>query len=147
MSSQETSPLNPYATVHASPQGAGDARPKAMTVVKDLNMFNKLTDKTILITGASSGIGIETTRALYATGAKVFMAVRDIPKGAAVRDEILENDGGKSKGSLELLELSLDSLESVRQAVKVFKTKSDKLHLLINNAGKPLPPLFLPYNL
>lgn len=47
-----------YAEAHAHPQGPGDARPTAMQIVQDENLVNKLEGKNILITGASSGIGM-----------------------------------------------------------------------------------------
>ena len=47
-----------------------------------------LTGKRILVTGASAGLGVETTRALAAHGASVSMAVRDLAKGAAAMEEI-----------------------------------------------------------
>ena len=46
-----------YAEAHAHPQGPGDARPTAMQIVEDEDLVGKLAGKTILITGASSGIG------------------------------------------------------------------------------------------
>jgi len=47
-----------YADAHANPEGPGDARPTAMSIVKDEDLIDKLTGKVVLITGASSGIGI-----------------------------------------------------------------------------------------
>lgn len=61
--------IQPYASVHNNPQGEGDARPTALQIIKDEGLINKMTDKVMLVTGSSSGIGIETVRALHATGA------------------------------------------------------------------------------
>ena len=58
-----------YTEAHASPTGPGDARPTAEDIVKNEGLLGKLAGKVFLITGASAGIGIETARALYATGA------------------------------------------------------------------------------
>jgi NAD(P)-dependent dehydrogenase (short-subunit alcohol dehydrogenase family) len=133
-----TDPFNPYASVHENPQGAGDARPTALQIIHDEDLVNKLTDKVMLVTGASSGIGIETTRALHATGANVFMAVRDMKRGQEVKEEILST--GKEKGyegKLELLEIRLDDLSSVRKAAKEFVERSSGvLNVLVNNAGE-----------
>ena len=47
--------MSRYAAAHADPQGPGDARPTALTIVKDEGLVGKLAGKTFLITGASSG--------------------------------------------------------------------------------------------
>lgn len=73
--------MSRYAEAHKNAKGTGDARPTALQIVQDEGLLGKLTDKIFVITGVSSGIGIETLRALYATGAHVFGTVRDVPKG------------------------------------------------------------------
>ena len=73
-------PYQPYTDVHKELKGPGDARPTALQIVKDCDAVGKLKDKTILITGCSSGIGVETARALYETGAKLFLTARDLQK-------------------------------------------------------------------
>ena len=97
-------------------------------------LTGKLTDTVILITGASSGIGVETARALYHTGAHLYLPVRDMAKGEKVKAEI-ESDGQQAKGKIELLQLDLDSLDSVRQCAAAFLAKSKQLNVLICNAG------------
>lgn len=109
--------------------GAGDARPTALKIVEDNDLLNALPDKVILITGCSSGFGIETARALKATGAKLFVTARDRKKGEAALHDILE------PGKVELLDLDLNSLESVRNCAAEFLEKSNTLNILINNAG------------
>jgi hypothetical protein len=71
-----SSPTAPYAAAHENPQGEGDARPTALQIIHDEGLVNKLTDKVFLVTGTSSGIGVETVRALHATGAHIFMQAR-----------------------------------------------------------------------
>ena len=73
--------MSRYAEAHKNPKGPGDARPSAVKIVEDEGLVGKLTDKVFLVTGVSSGIGIETMRALYATGGHVFGTVRNMEKG------------------------------------------------------------------
>ena len=119
-----------YHNAHKSPKGPGDARPTALDIVKDENLEGKLSDQIVLITGCSSGIGIETARAMTATGAKVFCGVRDISKGQSALSDILK------PGHVELLEMDLNSLGSIKKAAEEFKNKSEALNILINNAGR-----------
>jgi NAD(P)-dependent dehydrogenase (short-subunit alcohol dehydrogenase family) len=129
-----SSPTAPYAAAHENPQGEGDARPTALQIIHDEGLVNKLTDKVFLVTGTSSGIGVETVRALHATGAHVFMQARDMKKAEAVLKDILATSQGT--GKLELLYMELGSLKSIREGVAEFLKKSDKLNVLVNNAGK-----------
>ncbi|RYN29871.1 hypothetical protein AA0112_g7039 [Alternaria arborescens] len=119
-----------YAAVHANPKGPGDARPTAEQIIKDEGLNGKLVGKTILITGCSSGIGIETVRALKLTGARIFATVRDLEKGKKALGDILE------PGKVELSHLDLNSLASVRKfAAEFLAASNNQLNILINNAG------------
>ncbi|KAF2163168.1 hypothetical protein M409DRAFT_68767 [Zasmidium cellare ATCC 36951] len=126
-----------YQNAYNNPNGPGDERPTAMQIVQDLDLVGKLGDKTFLVTGVSSGIGVETLRALYATGAHVFGTVRDIAKGQATVDEIEATTKG---GRITLLDMELDSLESIRKAASQFFEQSRNLHLLVCNAGVMMTP-------
>lgn len=122
------SSTNKYAATHLSTQGPGDARPTALDILKDEGMEGKLGDKVILVTGASSGIGVETVRVLAKTGATVFAAARDVKKA--------ENALAGIEGKIELIKVDLASLRSVREAAEDFlKRSGGKLNILINNAG------------
>ncbi|TKA53625.1 hypothetical protein B0A55_11745 [Friedmanniomyces simplex] len=138
-----TTPYQPYADVHKQTNGPGDARPNALQVVEDCGMLGKLTDKTILITGCSAGIGIDTARALYETGAKLLLTARDVPKLEEVIDDIVSHaQHNKTGPKPEAIEIHLDSLASVRKGAETIKTKSaGKLNILIANAGIMAVPL------
>lgn len=85
-----------------------------------------------IVTGANSGIGYETSRALAEKGAEVIMACRNMEKGQAAFDEI---QAVHPNAKLELMALDLSNLNSVRDFAAVFKAKYERLDLLINNAG------------
>ena len=91
-----------------------------------------LTGKRILVTGASAGLGVETTRALAAHGASVTMAVRDLAKGAAAMEEIRAS---VPDAELDLRQLDLADLASVRTFAHGFVEDHPVLHVLIANAG------------
>lgn len=122
-----------YAHLHKDPKGPGDARPTAQQIIKDNNLEGKLVGKTMLITGCSSGIGIETARALSSTGSTLFLTARNLPKAETALKGILE------PGRVELLEMDMNSLASVRKGAAEFRSRNEKLggklNVLIANAG------------
>ncbi|KAJ5546111.1 short-chain dehydrogenase [Penicillium frequentans] len=118
-----------YSKVHQSPKGPGDARPTALQIIKDAGREDALADKVILITGCSSGLGIETARALYTTGATLYLTARDLVKAKSALGEIIASP------RVHLLHLDLNSLASVRACANEFLSKSDILNILIANAG------------
>src|SRR5581483_8936621 len=87
---------------------------------------------TVLVTGANSGLGLETTRALAAKGAHVVMACRNLEKGQAAQASLEESIPG---ASLELMQLDLASLTGVRDFAERFQAQHSQLNLLFNNAG------------
>jgi NAD(P)-dependent dehydrogenase (short-subunit alcohol dehydrogenase family) len=91
-----------------------------------------LSGRRILVTGASAGLGVETTRALAAHGASVTMAVRDLAKGAAAMEEVLAQVPG---AELDLRRLDLADLASVREFADGFLEDHERLDVLIANAG------------
>jgi len=92
--------------------------------------------RTHLVTGANSGIGFETVRALAGRGERVIMAVRDRQRGEAARAKVL-TEHPQARIDLELVDL-LD-LDSVR----ALASRIDSLDVLINNAGLGTAPLLL----
>jgi NAD(P)-dependent dehydrogenase (short-subunit alcohol dehydrogenase family) len=118
-----------YTQAFLEQSGPGDARPTALDILRDNDRIGTMKDKVFLLTGSSGGIGIETGRALAATGGKVYLGVRDLEKGRLALEEILE------PGRVELLELDIGSMGSVRTAAKTFLSKSNQLNVLLNNAG------------
>lgn len=122
--------MSRYAAAHIIPSGAGDARPTAQQIIDDDNLrAPALQDKVIVMTGASAGIGIETARAFASTGARLFLGVRNLSKGAAACNDFL------SPGRVELFQIDTSSLSSVRKATEELRTKTDKVNVLVNNAG------------
>ncbi|PLB47580.1 dehydrogenase with different specificitie [Aspergillus steynii IBT 23096] len=118
-----------YAKVHQSPKGPGDARPTALQIVKDAGREDNMTGKVILITGCSSGLGIETARALFQTGATLYLTARDLEKAKSALGDLVDSP------RVHLLHLDLKSLESVRACAQEFLSRSKTLNILIANAG------------
>ncbi|KAI6899553.1 hypothetical protein D0869_13417 [Hortaea werneckii] len=129
--------MSRYAEAHKTRTGPGDARPTALQVVEDEGLIGKLTDKVFLVTGTSSGIGIETLRALYATGAHVIGTVRNMTKGQQVVDEIQETMKG---GKITLIEMEMDSLASIKKGATQILQQIDQLNALVCNAGVMATP-------
>ncbi|KAF7554382.1 hypothetical protein G7Z17_g2990 [Cylindrodendrum hubeiense] len=121
--------MSPYAAAHANPEGPGDSRPTSLQIVSDNAMEGKLVGKVAVITGVSAGLGIETTRALAATGARLILTARDLAKAKTALAEIWQED------KMELVEMDQNSLDSVRTAAKNILAKTDEISILISNAG------------
>ena len=122
--------MNPYAAVHNNPQGAGDARPTALQIIRDESLEGKLNDKVMVITGASSGIGLETARALSATGAILFLTARNMKKAETALVEILKPD------RVSLVEMDNASFASTRAAAATILARSNhQVNILVTNAG------------
>lgn len=85
-----------------------------------------------VVTGANTGLGFETARALAEHGARVVLAVRDVEKG--------KQAAARMSGDVTVQALDLTSLESVHDAAAELHTKHASIDLLINNAGVMIPP-------
>jgi NAD(P)-dependent dehydrogenase (short-subunit alcohol dehydrogenase family) len=89
-----------------------------------------MTGRSVIVTGANSGIGRAAARQLAGAGARVILAVRSTEKGEAAASSM--------PGETEVRQLDLASLDSVREFAAAWKGEID---LLINNAGVMVPPL------
>lgn len=98
-----------------------------------------LKGKRIVVTGVSAGIGIETARSLAAHGAHVIGAARDLKKAESATAQV-RKDAAANGGSLELLELDLGNLKSVRAAADKLIGKGEPLDIIIANAGVMATP-------
>lgn len=94
--------------------------------------------RTALITGANSGIGLEAARALAGAGATVILTARDSTKGDGARQDIRSTH---PDAQLEVEELDLADLTSIRRCTERVRERHESLDLLINNAGVMMPPL------
>lgn len=91
----------------------------------------------IIVTGANTGLGYENSLTLAKKGAKVIMACRNITKATAAMDSIKKE---VPNADLEVIKIDLSSMSSVRDFAKEYKSKFDRLDVLINNAGVMMPP-------
>lgn len=122
----------------------------------------QLHSKVAIITGANTGIGYESARVLCKAGARVILACRNVKSAEAAADKIrLELEGAAATtvkivhdsewvganytdiGTVEVMELDLADLDSVRSFAAKFLAEDCPLHYLICNAGKMAPPFRL----
>jgi len=106
------------------------------------NTWNKedigdLTGKLAVVTGANSGIGFETARALALHGAQVVLACRNPQKG---EEAVARLRSESSEARVEFLQLDLSSLASVSDFASALNQRFDWLDMLVNNAGVMMPP-------
>ena len=91
-----------------------------------------LTGQVVIITGANTGIGKETTRVLAQMGATVILACRDQEKTRFVLEELKQ---GTKNDKIDFIRLDLSDLRSIKDFVEEFERKYQTLNILINNAG------------
>lgn len=97
-----------------------------------------LTGRRVFITGVSAGLGVETARALVSRGAQVLGAARDLAKARKATEPV--RAGASLGGRIELIELDLASLASVRACADRIVADGRPLDVVINNAGVAHPP-------
>lgn len=118
-------PSRATVVVRAAAAALAPAAPAAMATA------DKTAQKpTVIITGASSGLGLNAARALAASGWHVIMACRDFLKAEQAAQRL-----GMAKGSYTIMHLDLASLESVRQFVTNFRATGRRLDALVCNAA------------
>src|SRR5207249_1055728 len=126
---------------HQSPAGRSWARRAGTGLKRKREMAQQAwsvadipdqTGKTVVVTGANSGLGFAAARALAAHGAHVVLAVRSAARGQAAESVIL---GATPRASLEVMVLDLANLVCVHRFAAGFLARFDALPLLVNNAG------------
>ncbi|XP_049586157.1 retinol dehydrogenase 13 [Syngnathus scovelli] len=100
----------------------------------------RLDGKTVLVTGANTGIGKETCRELARRGARMVMACRDLSRAERAAEDIRKSTGN---GNVVIRHVDLASLHSVRSFAKDFLDSEDRLDVLVNNAGVMMCPKWL----
>lgn len=123
------------ATGKPGPSGYGSAT-TAEQVAQGIDASNL----TAIVTGGASGIGLETVRVLALRGAHVIIGARNVEAGKAARDDIVEETKG---ARVDVLQLDLSSMESVKKFANDFQALNLPLNILINNAGV----MFCPFKL
>ena len=98
-----------------------------------------LTGKVVIVTGGNSGLGYESVKAFTMKDAEVILASRSLEKGEEARTAILQ---AVPEGKIQVMQLDLGDLESVRAFAADFKKKHKRLDILLNNAGIMMTPYF-----
>ncbi|KAF8843276.1 NAD(P)-binding protein [Paxillus ammoniavirescens] len=107
--------------------------PKSTFNVSDIP---DLTGRIVIVTGANTGIGKETVKALLQHNAKVYLAARNQAKSEAAIQELKLSTGSEAI----FLKLDLGNLKAVKAAAEEFLSKETRLDVLINNAGVMFSP-------
>ncbi|RHZ44171.1 putative short-chain dehydrogenase/reductase [Aspergillus thermomutatus] len=109
--------------------GPGDSRATGEQIIHDEGLVNAWGDRVVLITGVSSGIGVETARVMALTGATVYGTARNIEKAKEALGSLLDT------GRVHLLYMDQTDFSSVRACADSLRKQSNKLNVMINNAA------------
>ncbi|GBP19268.1 Retinol dehydrogenase 14 [Eumeta japonica] len=93
---------------------------------------SRMDGKTVVVTGANSGIGKETARELAKRGARVVMACRNVEAANSVKDKIIDST---KNTKVIVKKLDLSSFASIREFAEDIKKTEERLDVLIHNAG------------
>jgi NAD(P)-dependent dehydrogenase (short-subunit alcohol dehydrogenase family) len=99
--------------------------------------IEKLKGKDVIITGGSSGIGLEAAKVLAVKGAAVTLAVRNVEKAKRIIEKFHSENPDPT---LTVMHLDLADLKSIKDFADQYRRNHDHLHILINNAGVMIPP-------
>jgi NAD(P)-dependent dehydrogenase (short-subunit alcohol dehydrogenase family) len=102
-----------------------------------IDSVKDLTGKNVIVTGANTGLGFETTKALASKGATVIMACRSNKRATDAKNKILKTN---PNAKLDIMLLDLGDLSTVEKFAKGYKDKYKTLDILINNAGVMTTP-------
>ncbi|KAK7318222.1 hypothetical protein RJT34_02921 [Clitoria ternatea] len=118
----------------------GESGFSAASTAEQVTQGIDATSLTAVVTGASSGLGLETTRVLALRGVHVVMAVRNVTSGMNVKQTILKEIPA---AKIDVMELDLCSMASVRKFAADYISSGRPLNILINNAGVMATPFML----
>ncbi|PBK73537.1 NAD(P)-binding protein [Armillaria solidipes] len=102
-----------------------------------VDQLPNLSGQVIIVTGANTGVGKVTAKALLAHNAKVYFACRSAEKARAAIDELRNETGQEGL----FLQVDFADLNSIKRAVEEFTSRETELHVLFNNSGVFSPPL------
>ncbi|CAM8976488.1 unnamed protein product [Rhodiola kirilowii] len=117
--------------------GKGPSRFSSSSTAEEVTDGIDATGLTAIVTGGSRGIGAETARVLALRGAHVVLGVRNTASGQNTKETIMKQI---PTAKVDVIELDLSSISSVKEFVSQFKSTGLPLNLLINNAGICLTP-------
>lgn len=99
----------------------------------DVKQIPDLSGKITIVTGGNTGLGFQSSLELARNNATIIVACRSIKKGQIAVEKIQKEIGGH--GTLDIISIDLTDLSSIRTFVEEFKSKYDRLDILMNNAG------------
>uniref|UniRef100_A0A0D9XPQ4 Uncharacterized protein n=1 Tax=Leersia perrieri TaxID=77586 RepID=A0A0D9XPQ4_9ORYZ len=113
-------------------RGEGPSGFGAASTAEEVTAGVDASNLTVVVTGATNGIGKETARVLALRGAKVILPARTLESGMKVKESLAEQI---PSSKLHVMEMDLSSLDSVRSFAKSFNSSYKHLNVLVNNAG------------
>jgi NAD(P)-dependent dehydrogenase (short-subunit alcohol dehydrogenase family) len=98
----------------------------------------------VLITGANTGLGLETVKALFQStkAYTILLGGRDIAKAEAAKEQVLK-ESPKSSSSIQAVQIDVEDDDSISHLFKEVESQFGRLDVLINNAGTSIIPEFL----
>ena len=106
-------------------------------ILWNTEQIGNLKGNDVIVTGGSSGIGLEAAKVLAAKGAAVTLAVRNVEKGKRIIEKFHSEN---PDAALTVMHLDLADLKSIKDFADRYRSNHDHLHVLINNAGVMIPP-------